>query len=190
MSRVFDPTPVSLTSFIVDMLKVCFEESTEYPYVRGDVDRSKISIVEANRLKPDEIQKRPAVIAKRGTVNVQRRVIGDSMSKNKHGEISFFVDFIGTFDIQCVSTAAEESEIIAEEVNTCLLCFQTLISKDWDFLTFQLVNIGETTPFEEYKEAFNTSVIIQYEIAKIWTLKQDAPLLKKLGLLIKSSQEC
>lgn len=185
MSRVFDPTPVSLTSFIVDLLKTCFEESTEYPFIRGDTTRSKISILEANRLNPESIQKRPGVVVKRGSVNVMRRVIGDSMSKSKEGELSFFVDFNGSFNIQCVSTAAEESEIIAEEVNTCLLCFQTLIAKDWDFLTFQTVSIGETVAFEEYKEAFNTPVVIQYSIAKIWTLKQNSPVLRKLNTLIK-----
>jgi hypothetical protein len=184
MSQEFDPNPITLTSFILEVLKTCMQESEDYTYVPGDPTSSKISILEAHRLKPDEIQKRPAIITKRGSIQVSRQTIGDRMGGGKGGNIEFYVNFSGSFNIMCVSTLPEESEAIANEVIGCLLCFQTLISKDWDFLNFQTVNIGEVNAFEEYKEAYTTPVTVAYEIAKTWILRKNAPLLKRIRAVL------
>lgn len=185
MSLEFDPTPITLTSFILEVLQNCMQESTEYTYVPNDPARSKVSILEANRLKPDEIAVRPAIIVRRGSVQISRQTIGDRMGGGADGNMEFYVNFSGSFNIMCVASLPEESERIAEEVLGCLLCFQTIISRDWDFLNFQAVNIGEISPFEEYKEMFATPVVLAYEIAKTWILRKDAPLIKRINAVLK-----
>ena len=182
----FDPTPLSLTSMIIEVLKNYFVNNEEYPYVLGDPSRSTISILESAQFKPDEIQKRPAIITKREAIQIGRQCIGDVSSANEDS-VSFIVNFSGTFTVTCLATLPQEAEVMAREALQCLLIFQNIISRDFNFLRFQVVNIGGTFQKDEWKEAFGIPISIVYEISKKWTLKPDALPIKKVKTAIDSN---
>lgn len=186
MSSQFTASPLALTSLVVEMLKSCFEQEGNFLYKRGDPVNSTVSILEKNQLKLDEVQKRPAIIASRGPIGVVRHSIGDFKSLNPNGTQDLSILLDGSYTIMCVATNAVEVETLAEEVLGCLLCFQTIIARDWDFIKFRAINIGEVQQIEEYKENFVLPLSFTYQVERTWGIRQVSPILKKIDATVRN----
>jgi len=186
MSYEFRPSPFTLTLLIIELLKNCFSQGgTEYIYSK-DSTVSGISILDALQFKPDEVQKRPAIITKRGSVQIQRISFGDAGGRGENpGDRALTVLFNGSFNVTALALKPRESEKIADEVLDCLLCFQTIIAHDYGFIKFEVQGIGETMPFQEYTEFFATPLSIAYTIANHWTLEQESLLIKVISQSLK-----
>ena len=188
MAYEFKPSPFTLTALILEVLKTCFSQGgTAYPYVPGDSAASKVSILDALQFKPDEVQKRPAIITKRGAVQINRISFGDVGGKgNNPADRTLIVLLDGSYSVVTLAEKPRESERLAGEVLDCLLCFQTIISKDYGFVKFEVKGIGETFPHQEYTEFFATPITLTYAIEDQWILEQDSLPIKVITQAINA----
>ena len=192
MAAEFRASPFTLTALILELLKTCFSQGgTEYAYKPGDSTASKISILDALQFKPDEIQKRPAIITKRGGVQIERIALGDVGGQGVNpADRTLIVLLNGSFNVMCLAQKPRESERVASEVLDCLLCFQTIISKDYGFVKFEVKAIGETSPYQEYTEFFATPITITYIIEESWVLEQDSLPIKVITQALNGFVAC
>lgn len=184
MSRQITATPLAMTSLIVEVLKSCFEEPGDFVYVPGRPQDSTLAIMDKNILSEGQVQRRPALITSRGDMNIIRHSLGDFRGGHPDGSKDLSVVMNGSYTIMAIADNSQQVELLAEEVFGCLICFQTVISEDWDFLKFRGVNIGEVQQLEEYKDSFIVPITLTYDIERTWNISKVSPVLKKIDMVL------
>ena len=138
-----NPSPSNLPAIILEILKVHFgANSTQFKYLQSSTE-TKISIQKSEAFNPELIQKRPALYVKRGTIQINRDSIGDSLGRHPTHGRGKFMRLSGTITVYCVAQSGGEVDRLTSEVLDCLLIFQTLISEDFQFLRFKVNSIGD-----------------------------------------------
>ena len=180
-----NPSPSNLPAIILEVLKVHFgANSTQFKYNLNPTE-TKVSIQKSEAFNPEQVQKRPALYIKRGTIQVARDTIGDAQSKHPQHGRGMFMRMAGTITVYCVAETGGAVDALTGEVLDCLLCFQTLISQDFGFLRYKVNSIGEVGILEDYKEMFMCPITLEYDAALSYFLTPEALPLKSFLTKIK-----
>jgi hypothetical protein len=180
-----NPTPGGLAAIILEVLKNYFSVNSKQFRYSLDSTETKLAIQKSESFNPENTQKRPALYVKRGSIMVNRDVLGDGMDRNPRGEKAMFVRLSGTITVYCLGRTGGEIDALVAEVMDCVLCFQTLISADFDFLRFKVNSIGEVGILEEYKEIFACPVVLEYDTDINYVLGVEALPIKKFLYKLK-----
>ena len=144
-------------------------------------------------------QLRPALYVKRNTYGRIKLGIGDRYMPggkpvvDNSGELSdnalnsgskFEVIIAGSHTVFCLGGTGAEAESIGTEVFFELLEFTPLIRRDLDLNKFQVMEMGSVSKLEESKEHWAVPVVVTYMFNHVWELKQDAPILKGVSLIV------
>lgn len=146
------------------------------------------------------MQMRPAIFVKRNTYGRVKLGIGDRYQGSgvkpevdNEGQLSdnavnsgakFEVIVAGSHTVFCIGGTGAEAEAVGTEVFFELLEFTPLIRRDLDLNKFQVMEMGSVSKLEESKEHWAVPVVVTYAFNHVWTLKQDAPLLKSVSLTV------
>jgi len=180
-----NPSPSNLPAIMLEVLKIHFgANSTQFKYNLNPTE-TRLSIQKSEVFNPEQIQKRPALYVKRGTIQVNRDTIGDSFGNHPSLGRGKFVRISGTITIYCVAETGGTVDALTGEVLDCLLTFQTLISEDFGFLRYKVNSIGEVGILEDYKEMFMCPIILEYDASLTFYLTQEALPLKSFLATIK-----
>jgi len=151
----------------------------------GDSKTSTI-LIETNLMwKPEDIQKRPAVLVKRGNWAFSVLGLGNQTQFVEHEgyvELEGCAMLKGGHSFMCLGTTQTEAEIIASEVNSYLLAFQHLIMDRLCVGRFFLAGVSEAKKFEESKEHFVVQVDVIYESQLSWYVSRQTPYWRKVSL--------
>jgi len=202
MSTDFDPITLSsicslysaaqtLTGCFRDELTRHFaaEDLIENPDLRHlvwrDGERTNILIESVWRWNPATTGKRPAVLIKRNAYTNHRVGIGDKRqgpASDKFGFTHFETFWIGSHSLFCIGGTGSQADLLATEVSRQIHEFGQQISKELGLYRFAVLEVGAVAKLEESTENFVVPVNVGYAFSERWSLRQQAPRLKRVSL--------
>jgi hypothetical protein len=185
------PRPQLVTGIVVSWLRQHFSQTPniEDPKLQdtlwaAKIDTTKILVDSVYSWKPATTETRPGVFIKRGPWRVLRLGIDDRkmggmpISGNRH-----YVSFIqGSHSIFCIAGAPAEAETLAAEVYRELVQFGPLFRATFNFLKFQITDVGEVSILEEARENFVVPITLAYATDDAWEIIPHVPVLKHVKL--------
>ena len=147
-------------------------------------ERTGIIVESVHRWRPELTEKRPAVIIKRNAYQNQRFAIGDrhQLTRGHRGDLSYATWWVGSHTLFCMGGSGAQAELLATEVQRELTEFGPLLQRTLWLHRFQLMGVGEVSELEESTQHFVVPVNVGYAFQETWTLRQQAPTLKRFSL--------
>lgn len=183
------PRPAHLTGFLRDFLIRHFSASENIE----DYDLRKlvwkptpdtgILIESATRFKPTETQRRPAIIIKRGAYRNQRIGIGERQQPTAADPL-YTTSWVGSHTLFCIGLSGPQAEALASEVYRELHQYAQVIARELLLWRFGVVEVGEIAILEEWTEHFVVPVTVGYICQETWTVRQQAPPLKRVTVSV------
>jgi hypothetical protein len=175
-------SPLILTGIILQVLRQWFaNNSDQFKYTDEKVN-SKIDISPSYNWEPDRTQSRPGLYIKRGTYmpkGMGRAGMEDLLRLNIKAESDYLVLPVCPVTVFCVGKLPGEVESLAWEAAQLLIAMSPYIKKDFNFLSFNVDQVGEIGQIEEYKEFWTVPIGIATSFSEDWRIKEAAPLLKR-----------
>jgi hypothetical protein len=142
-----------------------------------DITTTGISIDSVFRYNPAMTEFRPGVFIKPGPWKVIRYGIDDrklvGTLRDSCGTIkmpTYNTMLQGSHTLFCIAGESAEVEILATEVYRELMQFGPAVRRVFNFLRFQVSDIGEPAILEESKEHFVVPVSVAYGAQEVWKL--------------------
>jgi hypothetical protein len=190
------PRPFTMTGFLVQWLRAHFvslanltdrdlaQTNTQFLWTPS---RSTELLIESyTNYDPVAIEKRPAVIVKRGSFRAQRLGINNQMmgTQTIDGQSQFGNAWLGTHSFFCLAGKGPETEKLAAEVFCELLEFSSEVRRTLNLLRFEVMEVGELAILEEASENFVVPVTVAYAFEHSWVLRPSSPRLRKIDLSV------
>jgi len=150
--------------------KICSNNIEDSFYWDIDPDKTELIIIPSFSESFENIQKRPAIIVKRNGINYEKVAIDDQAEKYED-TIKFMVKANGSVTCVCVCKTAAQVELLAEKVSNLLIAFKKCIREDFNFIAFEVMNLGEVGILKEAKESFSIPITTSIIFEEKWTLK-------------------
>jgi hypothetical protein len=194
-SMCFIKDPYVLTGYFVQFVRAHFGDSRNVfnPDLVGymwnaDDTLSKILIEPAFKHKVTNTQQRPAVLVRRGPVQPFYPGFGDGQhtshfeSNGSHVGVDFTAIVKGTHILECIGQSGGEAEAIGWEMFKTLSGYKLVLKKDANLGKFIVSEVSPVQKWDENKESWIVTVNLTWAYSFDWTLVQEAPILKKIGL--------
>jgi len=143
------------------------------------------------------LQQRPAIYIKRNAYSNSRIGIGDKYMMGTKGRVDNADDvghttvngstmygtlLLGSYTLFCIGQTGAAAEAVGTEAYFELLEFAPLISRDFGFNKFQVMEMGSINKLEESAEHWVIPVTVACAHAHDWELKSDLPYFKSVSL--------
>lgn len=185
------PRPQLVTGMMVSWLQQHFSQSPniEDPLLQqtlwaADIAATQLVIESVYRWQPAITEGRPGIFVKRGPWRVLRLGIDDRkmgnmpISGNRH-----YISFIqGSHTLFCIAGSPAEAESVATETYREMLEFGPLFRRTFNFLKFQVIEVGEVSLIEEARENFVVPITIGYATQEAWQIAPRTPTLKAIKM--------
>ena len=184
------PRPHLMTGFFREWFKHHFADvsNIEARQLRGllwsAMPATKILVESITQWKPENTEKRPAIIIKRNDWSVQRVGIDDRLmgSVPLTGERYYATYLTGTHTLFCLAGSGTQAEILAGEVYREMIQFGPVIRHELDLMRFAVAGVGGLFELEEARQNYAVPVTVTYAVEERWQLTPYAPTLKKVVL--------
>jgi hypothetical protein len=185
------PRPLLLTGIFREILAQHFgsAQNIEHPELIERVWRPDVTtgiLIEAvHRDLPDLTEKRPAILVKRNSFRNVREGIADLNQgpiADRTGRQHYTTFWVGSHTFFCIARNGGEAELLATEVYRELHHFHPVIRNTALLLTFRVSEVGEIGQLEEARENYVVPVTVAYAWQDMWTLSQEAPILRSIRL--------
>lgn len=158
----------------------------------ADDTASKILMEPSFKHKAVNTQQRPAILVKRAGVTPMYPGFGDGQYTShldregpmagKHEGIDFTAIVRGGHILQCIGQTGAEAEALAWEVFMAFSGYKWVIKKDANLGKFIVGEVPPVEKWDENKESWIVGINLVWAYTFDWTLVQEAPILKKIGL--------
>lgn len=179
-------TPRIVSGLLVDQIRRHYSspEAITNPLLRDKIwtnsETTGILIEEIFNWKPQNSEKRPAIIIKRnGCQRQPKYTFGDLSQGGRYN--NYASGWHGSHTLYCIATSGAEAEMLAADVALELLHFASLYWKRLFFQRMDIAEISEITKLEEAQEHFTVYVTAEYDYTQTWQLHQAA--LRSTGAL-------
>jgi len=137
--------------------------------------------------KPEDTEKRPAILIKEGDWTYDRRGIGDMAGGQQWRDgVSFYAGFWkGSHTMFVIGNEGAETQLLAMEVAKLLLMYSPVIMDQMELHRFVMLKIGALSALKEATENYVVPVSVAYVSEETWSLQEDAPRLKKIVFDVK-----
>lgn len=195
-------SPHILTGIFLQLVRSHFSraDSIEEPYlktnlwvpmekdeVKPDPTRSKILIEPVYRWNIEEMQKRPAIIIKRGSIKLNQHVgigvsqsFGLSMDDLPEAGANHMAVMNGAHTFICIANHGGVVELLASEVARHIGQFIPVLQCEFGFMKMSLTQIGEVSTLEEDDTHYAVPVVVEYTYQETWKVVKQAPRLSKV----------
>ena len=191
--------PYILTGVLLQIMKHHFSEPSNIVQdpLKGYVwtpeeTVSRILIEAIYNWSPENIQQRPAIVVKRGQLKTAKMSIGNifhgAPDEEGYDEEKMMVAFRGSHNLFCVGRNGTEAEELGAEVAYELLEFSQIIRKQFEFMSFELFEIGQVHRLQESHDHFAVPVTVSYTYSHGWTVLRQRPIWMSVGLNVQSSR--
>lgn len=187
--------PLLITGLLRQLLARHFSspELIESPDLRSttwssDPSQSKLLIESVYRWNPGDGARRPALLIKRNGYQNQKLGINDHQQVDDQGESHYATLWTGSHTIFAIHGSAAALELLATEVQRELTQFAPMIRHELCFHDFRVLNVGEISVLEEYKQNFIVPINVGWAYQETWKLASDALPLQSLQLDIGPRQ--
>ena len=148
-----------------------------------DYTTTNILIDSATRWNPQLVEKRPAIIIKRGNITNNRLGIDDRLMGGTNLGPQYYVTFWqGNHVLFCIGSSGMEAELIAEEVLKEIHEFASKVARRIGIFKLKVQQIGEVHKLEEAKENFVVPIIVEYAFSEEWQITPHAPVINGINL--------
>jgi hypothetical protein len=199
-SLAFIKDPYILTNYFVQFSRDHFGDPKnivnpkykEYLW-NPDVATSRLLIEPSFKVNLQNTQQRPAILIKRDAVQVMPiglgqgkhishfEGIGDKMA-GRHVGADFTTLIQGSHSIICIGQSGGEAEELGFEVFFKYLQYGWVLKKEGNIGKFIVSGITPVQKLEENQENWITTINMAWTYDYSWTLYQEAPILKKIGI--------
>ncbi len=182
-------TPHLITGYLRQWLQSHFgsADTIEQKILRSKIwklvrTENGIEIESITRWKPSTTEFRPALVIARNDWNNLRFGIEDRMMGDLTANDNFATYFNGSHTVFCVSTLAEEAEILGLETYRELLQFGPVVRKELGLKRVQMAQLGKLFEMEEAESHYAVPITLAYAAEERWRIETIAPFLKKVVL--------
>lgn len=196
------PTPFLMTGIFTKLIQYHFSDTRNIinpklhsmKWVPGNCNGSDggIYIGPGGSSDEDSANANPAVFVRRSNVDIgaisQKNITvqGQSLVKSPHAHAGIVhqVTIDGSHSIICKAKSVAEADALAEEVFTRMLNYMSVIRDDFrlgKFMPTQLSDVKEMA--NEAEKAFYAVVRLSWAYVYRWSLRQEAPKIKRMHLL-------
>jgi hypothetical protein len=185
------PRPQLVTGMVVSWLQQHYSQAPniEDPQLQqtlwaASIATTKLIIESVYRWQPSVTEGRPGIFIKRGPWRVVRLGIDDRkmgfmpLSGNRH----YLTVLQGSHTIFCIAGSPAEAEAVATETYRELMEFGPLFRRTFNFLKFQVIEVGEVSLVEEARENFVVPITIGYAAQEAWQIAPRTPTLKAIKM--------
>lgn len=189
--------PLLMTGFLVQWVRQHFadQQNIEDQHFRnppaGTTDflwrpnnDSGIVIESATKWDPALTGKRPAILIKRNSWGSSRSGINDQhMGQLATDGRRYFTHFVrGSHTLFCVAGEPAEAEKLGYEIYRDLGQYAMVIRQSLGLQRFQILKAGSVGKLKEATDNFAVPVSVGYAFEESWTVRQHAPILKRIDL--------
>ncbi len=183
-------SPVMMTGFFVQMMRQHFvnpgsivRDAFRERLWNQSACASGINVADGSVWDPTRAGNQPSVVVKRNKWQIaQKMSIGSRYRLTTEGHWHYSAALAGSHTLFAIAKAGAEVEILTEEVYRFALTMAPVIRKEFNLLSFELLDIGEIGILKEATELYAVPITVAYAWEESWVLHQDAPLLKRLTL--------
>lgn len=156
-----------------------------------DPAASKILIVPVWQWNTRAVQKRPALVLKRNSLEPRTLGLGDGqavipalsdVNVPADAPAGCQVAMSGSHTIFALSEQPVEAELLSTEVFMRLMQYQQAIQDEFGFNRFRVAEVGPVARLEESSETFAVPVSVGYAYVESWQIVTAAPYLKRVVL--------
>lgn len=186
------PRPLIMTGVFRDLLTSHFaspnsiEEADLRELIWRDDPTTSILIESIWRWQPQTTGHRPAVIIKRNRYDNRRVAIGDNRYQlppaDKSGDPHYWTLWVGSHTLFCLGGSGAQVELLASEVQRELTEFGPEIRQAIGLMRFEITEIGAISLLAESEDTFVVPITAGYAFGEGWSLRQQAPRLKRIAL--------
>lgn len=185
------PRAMLITGMLRSWLTMHFSKAgrIEHPQLRSRLwsamPDSPILIESITRWKPEETEKRPAVIIKRNDAAVEPRGIDNKLmggGLDLTGSEHYATFVRGSHTLFCLAGQAQEAEILGGEVYREFMQFGPQLREVLGLMRFGVAGLGGPAEVEECDEHYVVPVTVGYVFEEKWRLIPHAPVLKTVVL--------
>jgi hypothetical protein len=199
-SMYFRKDPYILTNFLVQFSRAHFSEPKdivnekykEYIWTE-DTTTSKILIEPSFKVNLQNTQQRPAILVKRDGIQVNPIGLGQGKHQShfepsgdrkegRHVGMDFTTLISGTHSILCIGQSGGEADELGSEVFFKYLEYGWVLKKEANLGKFIVSGLMPVKKLDENKENWVSIINLTWTYDYSWTLYQEAPILKKIGI--------
>ncbi len=175
-------TPRLITGMVIDTLRQHYadneliEEKNLKDAIFKNNDSTDILIQEVSDWRPQNTQKRPAIIVARGRIekSKEKRSIGNRLHLEPD---TFAAVFTGSLDLFCIANTGAQAELLATDVYKNLLYFSSFYKSTLNLAWWDLDYIEKISKIEEAQEHYCVPVRMDFGYYDIWRIaKNDVPI--------------
>ena len=179
-----------MTGIFISLLRYFFGEAGQilYPELRDriwkpDIKDTRILIESVSFWKPQDLQRRPALMVKRGQQNLLKKTIGEGQVQSILSTLDTFQEFWeGSHTVFALGRSEGEAELLADEVGLAISQFSPKLRPDFKLLRLRLLQYGDVSQLEEDRQYYVVPLTFSYGYVRFWTLQSESPAMKTLQL--------
>ena len=203
---LFRSKPLILTGIFISLARQHFsradnlrEDSLRESLWNPDDTKSKILIESVTRWKTNVVQQRPAIMVKRGNIQLDESLsIGDMYQAHSQTYINrgnkkvvdsgnyFAIMLLSSHTLFCIGNTGAEAETIGTEMYFQLLEFMPIIRDEFNLKRLRVDNLGQVAKLEESSEHWVVPVSVSYAFTHTWSVDKLGPELKSISLAVKA----
>jgi len=189
MDRIFSyQNKLSKNGFVIigiflEILKEWFSKNdTQFKY-NSDPSKSKLVIEPSYEFKPELCQQRPGLFIKRGPIapkGIGRSGTDDLLRYKEDASKEYLILSRSNILVMCISSLPGEAELLSWESCQLLIAMAPILKRDYNFIIFNVEQIGELNKMDEYKEFWLVPISVSLGYAEPWRIKELTPLLNQV----------
>ena len=109
-----------------------------------------------------------------------RAGMDDKVSIGQYGDNVYMALPVCPLVVFPISRSKGEIELLCWEAASILIAMSPIIKRDFDFIGFDVENIGEVGQTEEYKEFWTAPIGIVTKFAEAWEITEEGNMLEKV----------
>ncbi len=147
-------------------------------------ERTGILIESVHRWRNELVEKRPAILIKRGPLQEHRLGINNFSGLTEEGNEKFAVMWVGSHTLFCIHGTGASTEILAEEVRRLITRFGSVLRQELMLSEWGGIKVGAISEVEEATENFVVPITVGWAYQEAWRIEYQALPLRRIPLSV------
>ena len=186
-TKIAAGSPLAVVGLLLEALRARFSEDANLNAVwREDVNTTDILIEAGYNVETEARGATRAIYVNRLRTAPREIAVGDFVGVTRGDSQEFFLCMMEVdFSIDCISADAGDSAMLADIVQSFLLCSGNIFEGWYGFHDFGKPVIGQTQPFQQAQGQWATSIALTTSFQARWSTVKIRPLLQDLGVALQ-----
>jgi hypothetical protein len=185
--RVMAGSPLAVQGIFLEALREYFQDP-DAPYRwNTDANTSEIIIEAGLNPMPEQANCSRGVFVVRGGSDASKIMLGNRMGVDiPTGQEGFYANMVTSLQVECVSAAKGECEILGDFVQHFLIASRQIIEAQYGFQDMTLASMGPVGVYSIDENLYSVTLSFSTTHAFRWTTVKIAPVLAQLVVHMKT----